>query len=209
MIEVNNIEVFNFDGAFRGLRNPMNSWAMSDSRTEMGMFIIGEKDMNLAQRMLKAGDADSKFMRQIFVCMDINAPLFWWKECDQYRVGCTTDSCSTMHKISAKEFTRNDFTHDYMTDASLSVLDYTIEMLNMYRKKYLETKDKNDWRQMIELLPSSYNQKRTWTGSYANLRNIYFQRRLHKLDEWRTFCSVIEEMPYAKELICYEPEVEK
>lgn len=125
---------------------------------------------------------------------------------DQYKVSTTTNSCSTMHKISAKEFERSDFSTEHLTDRSLDAFDHTIQMLNFYREKYLENKDKNDWWQMIQLLPSSYNQKRTWTGNYANLRNIYFQRKNHKLDEWHTFCDTIKDIPYGKELICFEKE---
>lgn len=204
MIEINNIEVFNFEGALRGMRNPMNSWEKSDSVFFIGQgFNIGENDLSLAQKLISGGPVHSKFMRQIFVSMDINAPLYWWKEMDTYKVGTTANSCSTMHKIHSKEFTIEDFSHEHLDEYSLDALKYIIVRLNDNRKHYLETKDKDYWWQMIQLLPSSYNQKRTWTADYETLRNIYQWRRNHKLDEWHDFCHMIEELPYGKELICY------
>ena len=171
-------------------------------------YEIGPNDLNLCRRMIKDGSSDSKFLRQIFVSMDITAPLYWWKEMDQYKVGTTTDSCSTMHRIHAKRFEREDFSTEHLENCEephwLCTMDNVISALNVAREKYLETKDKKYWWQMIQLLPTSYNQKRTWTGSYANLRNIFHQRKSHKLDEWREFCKIIEGLPYGKELITYE-----
>lgn len=170
-------------------------------------FEIGPNDLDLCQRMIKAGDSDSKFLRQIFVSMDITAPLYWWKEADTYKVSTTTNSCSTMHKIHAKRFEREDFSIEHLENCEephwLCTMDNVISSLNVAREKYLETKDKKYWWQMIQLLPTSYNQKRTWTGSYANLRNMYAQRRLHKLEEWREFCKMLETFPYGTELITY------
>ena len=215
MIEVNNIEVFNFEGAFRGLRNPMNSWDKSDSYTdEIGIFNIGPNDLKLAQRMIGGGPEEAKFMRQIFVTMDINAPFFWWKEMDQYRINVTTNSCSTMHKLTSREFSAQDFSFDMLIEEfapedQFEVGDIrrrTLRDCEALRKRYLQTKDPRIWRVLVEILPSAYMQKRTWTANYQVLRNIYFQRRNHKLQEWRDFCKVIESLPYAKELICYEKE---
>ena len=222
MIEVNNIEVFNFEGAFRGLRNPMNSWNKSDSyivgMTDKEMFYksitIGPNDMKLAQRMIGGGPEEAKFMRQIFVTMDINAPFFWWKEMDQYRINVTTNSCSTMHKLTSREFSAQDFSFDMLIEEfapedQFEVGDIrrrTLRDCEALRKRYLQTKDPRIWRVLVEILPSAYMQKRTWTANYQVLRNIYFQRRNHKLQEWRDFCKVIESLPYAKELICYEKE---
>ena len=222
MIEVNNIEVFNFEGAFRGLRNPMNSWNKSDSyivgMTDKEMFYksitIGPNDMKLAQRMIGGGPEEAKFMRQIFVTMDINAPFFWWKEMDQYRINVTTNSCSTMHKLTSREFSAQDFSFDMLIEEfapedQFEVGDIrrrTLRDCEALRRRYLQTKDPRIWRVLVEILPSAYMQKRTWTANYQVLRNIYFQRRNHKLQEWRDFCKVIESLPYAKELICYEKE---
>lgn len=225
MIEVNNVNVFNFDGAFHGLRNPMNSWDKNDTRTIIGyldenpMFdpncgepIVGPNDMKLAQRMISGGPEEAKFLRQIFITMDINAPFFWWKEMDTYKVGTTANSCSTMHKLTSREFASQDFSFDELiedfdeqdqqliSDMRVNILNYCEEL----RQRYLETKNKNLWRALIEILPSAYMQKRTWTANYQVLRNIYFQRRNHKLQEWKDFCHVIENLPYGKELICYE-----
>lgn len=326
MIKIENIEVFNFEGAFRGMRNPMNSWEKRDSyfgisdyeddndyidtfniayeiakqycvpgREEdfgvgsdifpqkisdikftkdvfkelvenffkflseddipndfskekykekmievyfktldlfllkylpsdncCGHFVcIGPNDLALAQKLINCGPVHSKFMRQIFVSMDINAPLYWWKEMDTYKVGTAANSCSTMHKIHSKEFALDDFSYEHLLHSidipqkyrlsslsPASLLNEVLLILNKYREIYLETKDKRYWWQMIQLLPSSYNQKRTWTADYETLRNIYKWRKNHKLDEWQDFCKMIESLPYAKELICYEGEIE-
>lgn len=213
MIKVENIEIFNFEGAFRGLRNPMNSWTKSDSKFGLdSKFIIGPNDMQLAQRMLGGGAEESKFMRQIIISMDIEAPIFWFKEFDTYKIGTTANSCSTMHKLTSSEIGVQNFSFDefienfeledqeLISKIRVDIIAYCEEL----RKRYLETKDKRIWRALIEILPSAWNQRRTWTANYQVLRNIYFQRRNHKLDEWRAFCKIIEELPYGKELICYE-----
>lgn len=210
MIEISNIEVFNFEGALRGMRNPMDSWGKSDTVFFIGQgFNIGEKDLALAQKLINGGPVHSKFMRQILVSMDINAPLYWWKEMDTYKVGTTANSCSTMHKIHSKEFTLDDFSHEHLKDKEIEILLSVIDAMNeardafnTWREEYGHDK-KDYWWQMIQLLPSSYNQKRTWTADYETLRNIYQWRRGHKLDEWHDFCRMIEELPYGKELICY------
>lgn len=210
MIKIENIEVFGWEAAIRGMRNPMNSWDKSDSfefpPDEDGILWIGSNDLKLMQSLIRAGTDHSKFMRMIDVTMDITAPLYWWKEFDTYKVGTVANSCSTMHKIHSKEFTLEDFSHEHLftDDEALPFLNHLISGLNFYRNKYIETKDKKYWWQIIQLLPSSYNQKRTIQLNYQVLRNIYFSRRNHKLDEWHDFCSIIEELPYGKELICLE-----
>ena len=192
----------NIDNAIRGARNPMNSWAKSDSYyDENGEFHLGEADISLGARLCHAGSDHRKFIRQIFVSVDILAPLYWWKEFDTYKVGTVANSTSTMHKIQAKAFSRDDFSHDHMSDVALSCLDTTIDCLEERRLKFLETKDKSYWYDMIQLLPSSYNQLRTVTMNYENLMNIYYARRFHKLDEWHVVCDWIESLPYAKEFI--------
>ena len=215
MIKVENIEIFNFDGAMRGLRNPMNSWDKSDSYTdEIGIFNIGPNDMKLAQRMLGGGAEESKFMRQIMICMDIDAPQFWWSEMDTYKVGTTANSCSKMHKLASSEIGAQNFSFDMdITDfpQEYQELVSMIRVNSVYyceqlRKTYEKTKDKRIWRALVEVLPMAWNQRRTWTANYQVLRNIYFQRRNHKLDEWKEFCKIIESLPYGKELICYEKE---
>lgn len=202
MIKIENWSVMNFKNAIRGMRNPMNSWARIDSGyDENGNYIIGENDMKLMKTLCHAGSDDRKFMRMIFVTVDVTAPLYWWKEYDTYKVGTVANSTSTMHKIHSKEFSRDDFSHDRMSDVALSSLDATIMVLEDRREKYLETKDTAYWHDMIQLLPSSYNQMRTCTLNYENLVNIYYARRNHKLPEWREYCAWIEKLPYATELI--------
>lgn len=269
MIEINNIEVFNFEGAFRGLRNPMNSWAKSDSKFGIESFanltdtaegviekwienenkirvgqgkpiflngtkekeevfdlyenwllsegilssdhdyvnfaLLGPNDLDLAQRMIKGGSEEAKFLRQIFVSMDITTSIFHWKEIDTYKVGTTANSCSTMHTIHKTPITKNMFSFsnfDFNQDMVYDIID----ICETLRQKYNETKDKNYWRALVEILPMGFNQKRTWTANYQVLRNIYFQRRNHKLEEWHVFCEMIESLPYGKELICYTGE---
>lgn len=220
MLTIENAQVFGFEAALRGMRNPKNSWAKSDSwwsspyenGTDDPLYIIGENDLKLASALANSGPDDGKFLRMIHVQLDVTAPLYWWKEAAQYKVGTVTDSCSTMHKIHAKQFTRDDFSREHLLADSLDVLDAVIETLNDYRAEYLELAanpednpdyvPKDFWWQMIQLLPSSYNQRRTWDLNYAVLRNIYHARRNHKLDEWHTLCDWIETLPYAKELIC-------
>ena len=207
MLAVEKIQVMNIENAIRGARNPLNSWAKSDSYyDEDGNYVLGENDISLGSRLAKAGSDHRKFLRQIFVSMDINAPLYWWKEFDTYKVGTVANSCSTMHKIQAKEFTRADFSCDRMTDDALAVLDTTISFIEKERVRFIETKEKDAWHNMIQLLPSSYNQLRTVTLNYEVLINIYYARRHHKLAEWHTLCSEIENLPYAKELILVKEE---
>ena len=202
MLKVERISVMNFDNAIRGARNPLNSWARMDSYyDENGRFVLGENDLSLARRLAVAGSDHRKFLRQIIVSMDITAPLYWWKEFDTYKVGTVANSCSTMHKIHAKEFVREDFSCDRMTDGALAVLDSLIAYLENERNLYNETKDKSPWHNIIQLLPTSYNQMRTVTLNYEVLINLYYARRHHKLGEWQTLCAAIEELPYAKELI--------
>lgn len=203
MIKFENTEVMGWEHAIRGMRNPMNSWDKMDSGYEpefenptgpvKGVFVIGPNDLDLMTRLCNAGTDHRKFMRMITVYVDITAPLYWWKEFDTYKVGTVANSCSTMHKIAAKEFTREDFSHEHLLYmepipcrdySALGMLNETIHNLNMFRKLYLETKDKKYWWQMIQLLPSSYNQKRTIMLNYEVLANIYKSRRNHKLDEW-------------------------
>ena len=209
MLKIENAETFGWEAAIRGLRNPFNSWSKSDSwwsspnenGTDAPMFIVGENDLKLASALANSGPDDGKFLRMIHVQLDVTAPLYWHKEADQYKVGTVTDSCSTMHKIHAKEFTMDDFSHEHLY-SPMHDLKPTVDLLNVYRERFLETKDKADWWQLIQLLPSSYNQRRTWDLNYAVLRNIYHARRNHKIDEWHTLCDWIETLPYAKELIC-------
>ena len=209
MIKVENIETFNWDGAIRGMRNPKNSWQKSDSKyDENGKYIIGENDFKLMKTLFDAGSEHRKYLRQIFISLDITAPLYLWKEIDQYKVGTTTNSCSTMHKIHAKEFTREDFSCEHLSEDSLQVLDTIIEALNYNRnnfnlfEKSKVSGSKDYWWQMIQLLPTSYNQKRTLTLDYEVAYRMIQQRKNHKLDEWRDFTNIlIDNLPYMKELI--------
>ncbi len=205
MIKLERFEVMNFENAMRGARNPMNSWARSDSfYDESGNFVFGPNDLDLAKRLCTAGSDHRKFVRMIFVSVDITAPLYWWKEFDTYKVGTVANSTSTMHKIHSKEFSREDFSFDKLDERSLHVADTLIDFMEELRKEYVETKDKALWYDLIQLLPSSYNQMRTVTMNYENLRNMYFARRNHKLDEWHVFADWITSLPYAKELIIGE-----
>lgn len=211
MIEITNIDVIGWVHAVRGLRNPMNSWDKSDSKwrwhdvgdgcSEVLEYDIGPNDLALMQKLADAGPVHGKFMRMITVYMDITAPLYWFKEWDTYKVGTVANSCSTMHKIHAKEFSLDDFSHEHLSPSGLETLQKVVDDLNFARIAFLESKDKSYWWDMIQLLPSSYNQKRTVMLNYEVLRNMYNSRKNHKLDEWRTFCQKIEELPYA-ELIC-------
>ena len=202
MLKVEHISVMNLENAIRGARNPLNSWGRMDSYyDEAGKFILGENDIALAHKLAVAGSDHRKFLRQILVSMDITAPLYWWKEFDTYKVGTVANSTSTMHKIQAKQFVREDFSCDRLSDAAIGVLDSVIDFLEAERIAFLETKDKAHWHNMIQLLPSSYNQLRTVTMNYEVLINIYYARRTHKLAEWHTLCRTIEELPYADELI--------
>ncbi|MCD7776299.1 MAG: hypothetical protein LUH54_02880 [Firmicutes bacterium] len=202
MLFVKNDVTMNIEGAMRGARNPLNSWARSDSHYDNdGKYILGENDLSLAVRLRRAGSDHRKFLRQIIVSADITAPIYWWKEFDTYKVGTVANSTSTMHKIHSKEFERDDFSHDHMSEGALSALDTLIDYLEATRKKYVDTKDKSYWYDLIQLLPSSYNQTRTVTMNYENLINMYFARRNHKLEEWHTFTDWIMTLPYAHELI--------
>ena len=208
MLTIENVQVFGFQAAIRGMRNAKNSWSKSDSTFEMSTdesgvqtIDIGPADRKLASALANSGPDDGKFLRMIHVQLDANAPLYWWKEADQYKVGTVTDSCSTMHKIHAKEFTLDDFSHEHLVGASIKALKAVIDAMNLEREHFVYTKDKDCWWQLIQLLPSSYNQRRTWDLNYAVLRNIYHARRNHKLDEWHTLCDWIETLPYAEELI--------
>lgn len=234
MIKIENVKVTGFEDTIRGMRNPMNSWAKSDSgickggddgigcthcadyicdHEFDGEFHIGVDDYKLMLNLACAGSVDGKYRRMIVVYMDITAPLYWWKEFDTYKVGTVANSCSTMHKIQAKEFTLDDFSHDHLIGVTaldddepvpygLPILNATIECLNYYRDRYNETKNKKYWWQMIQLLPSSYNQRRTVMVNYEVLANIHKHRWNHKLDEWYTFCEVIRSLPYSALITC-------
>ena len=202
MIKIERTSIMNFDNAIRGARTPMNSWAKLDSYyNENGEFVFGENDLDLARRLAHAGSDHRKFLRQIFVSVDITAPLYWWKEFDTYKVGTVANSCSTMHKIHSKEFSHEDFSCDRLTPEALDALDALIAFLEVERKKFVETKDKAPWHNMIQLLPSSFNQMRTVTLNYENLISIYYGRKSHKLPEWHTLCDWIMSLPYASDLI--------
>lgn len=221
MIKVTNFDTWGFAHAVRGMRNPMNSWHKSDSHAEYPKYVIGENDLDLMHRLYVAGSEHRKCLRQIFVSMDITAPLYWWKEFDTYKVGTVANSCSTMHKIHTKVFTLDDFSHEQLIrswdmsadeapynvdyeeycNLPIEVLEFTVHALNVYRELYIKTNDKKYWWQMIQLLPSSYNQRRTVTLTYENVVNIIHQRKNHKLDEWRGFVKTLMELPYIREII--------
>ena len=202
MILTERLSVMNFENAIRGARNPMNSWARSDSYYDgEGRYILGENDLRLAKNLAISGSDHRKYLRQIFVSIDITAPLYWWKEFDTYKVATVANSTSTMHKIHSKPFDRSDFSCDRMSDGALACLDATIAFLEERRQHFVETKDRDAWHDMIQLLPSSYNQLRTVTMNYETCINIYRARRLHKLPEWRELCATIATLPYAEELI--------
>ena len=204
MLKIERDAVMNLDGAIRGARNPMNSWAKSDSYyDENGKFVLGPVDIDFGHRLAVSGSDHRKFLRQVFVTVDITAPLYWWKEFDTYKVGTVANSCSTMHKIHAKAFERDDFSHDRLDEGGLALLDATVAYLEAERQKFIADKeDRQPWHNMIQMLPSSYNQMRTVTLNYENLINIYYARRNHKLAEWHTLCDWILTLPCAKEWIC-------
>ena len=206
MIDFNRVYVMNLENAIRGARNPMNSWARSDSYyDENGQYILGENDLSLAKRLRNAGTSDHrKYLRQVMLSVDITAPMYWWKEYDTYKVATVANSTSTMHKIHSKPFEIEDFSHDHLTENGLKVLKGLVYEMEKIRLEYVETKDKALWYDLIQLLPSSYNQMRTCTLNYETLINIYKSRKHHKLEEWRSFCEWIETLPYAKELIIAE-----
>ena len=213
MITLHETKVDGWYAALYGMRNPMNSWNMSDTVWAWnfdGSPEIGKRDMDLMERLVKAGSDHRKFLRFLTVTVNITAPLYWWKEFDTYKVGTVANSCSTMHKIHAKEFTLDDFSHEHLIDCDTQdgkttgwrlSLVAIVDILNIARGAYLETKDKTFWWQMIQLLPASYNQTRTVLLNYEVLRNMYHARKNHKLDEWHTFCSWVEDLPYADHLI--------
>ena len=194
MIKIELGEVWGWNHALRGMRNPMNSWDRSDSDLYRGF--IGKNDADLMRRLFNGGSVHRKYLRQVFIAMDITAPLYWWKEFDTYKVGTTANSCSTMHKIHAKEFERADFSTEHLDDGNLDALDMIIKYMNVDRKLFLNTKDKKHWWQMIQLLPSSYNQKRTVTMTYENAVNMIEQRTGHKLDEWNEFVGQLKTLPF-------------
>ena len=221
MLKVENIEVYGWEAAIRGMRNPMNSWEKSDSTfapdcdkceldcesvhflhrvTGNRCFGVGENDLDLMKRLYNGGTEHRKYLRMITATMDITAPLYWWKEFDTYKVGTVANSCSTMHKIHAKEFTFDDFSTDHLEDFSWNRLDDLIGHLNICRNRYIETKEKQWWWQMIQLLPSSYNQRRTVQMSYENVMAMIKQRANHKLDEWVEFVGVLKNLPYVREI---------
>lgn len=206
MIRLERTCVMNLENAMRGARNPMNSWERMDSfYDEDGNYVLGENDLSLAKRLRKAGSDHRKFIRQIFVSVDVTAPLYWWKEFDTYKVATVANSTSTMHKIAAKPFELADFSCDHMTEGTLAFFETVVAALEGLRTRYLENgKDKADWYDMIQLLPSSYNQMRTVTMNYETLVNIFFARRYHKLAEWHEFCDWIRTLPYAEEIIIAE-----
>ena len=202
MLNTDHICVMNLENAIRGARNPLNSWAKSDSFYDgAGQYVLGPNDLDLAVRLCRAGSDHRKFIRQILVSMDITAPLYWWKEFDTYKVGTVANSTSTMHKIHAKPFALEDFSTDHMTPASLEQFERFLGYLEQVRLRYLDTKDKAHWYDLIQLLPSSYNQMRTVTLNYEVLANLYYARRSHKLDEWHTLCDTILALPYARQLL--------
>lgn len=211
MIKVENIDFWGFEHAIRGMRNPLNSWAKSDSLmfgtatiyadNEIVAEMIGPNDLTLMKTLYQAGPEHRKYLRQIFVSMDITAPLYWWKEFDTYKVGTVANSCSTMHTIHRKEFALDDFSHEHLDAINSAWLETTVDQLNKNRKRYLETKDKQFWWNMIQLLPSSYNQKRTVTMNYENVATIIRQRSHHKLDEWNNFIDILKDLPYVKEIM--------
>ena len=199
MIKIEKVETYGWEAAIRGMRNPKNSWDKSDSHMweSSNLFKVGDNDLTLMKALAGAGTDHGKFMRMITVTLDITAPLYWWKEFDTYKVGAVADSCSTMHKIHAQEFTLDDFSHEHLIDPEGLFADIVTD-LNSWRKIFLETKNKEYWWQMIQLLPSSYNQKRTVQLNYAVLKNMYHARKNHKLDEWLDFCKWVESLPYSE-----------
>lgn len=206
MLTLKNTSVMNFENAIRGARNPMNSWGRMDSHTEPdGTFVFGPNDLDLAMRLAKAGSDHRKYLRMVFVSVDVTAPLYWWKEYDTYKVATVANSTSTMHKIHSKPFSIDDFSCDHMTDGTKKFMETVVAELENIRLHFKETKSKDDWYDMIQLLPSSYNQMRTCTFNYETLINIYRARKNHKLAEWHTFCDWIETLPYAEQLITFEP----
>lgn len=213
MIEVNTLGIYGTECAIYGMRNPMNSWSKSDTEVQGENVSIGSNDLSLMKKLSGAGPVHGKFMRMIIVYADINAPLYWWKEFDTYKVGTVRNSCSTMHKIMSKPFNLEDFSYDHLDHEAISLLDTVIEYLNRQRRIYMNgnefylPNDKKVWYRVIQTLPSSYNQKATVMMNYEVLRNMYHYRKNHKLEEWRSFCSWVDTLPYAEDLIT--PEVQE
>ncbi len=209
MIKLEKTSVMNLDNAIRGARNPLNSWNRSDSTySDDGDFVLGQNDLDLAHRLAVSGSDHRKYLRMVFVSVDITAPMYWWKEYDTYKIGTVANSTSTMHKIHAAPFSRADFSCDRMSESALACLDTVIACLEDARLHFNETKEKSYWNDMIQLLPSSYNQMRTCTMNYENLINMYYARKNHKLDEWHIFCNWIESLPYAQQLILVKKEAD-
>lgn len=207
MIRLERTAVMNLENAIRGMRNPFSSWEKSDSYyDEDGCFVLGGADLSLAHRLAVSGRDHRKYLRQIFVSVDITAPIYWWKEFDTYKVATVANSTSTMHKIHAKPFTKEDFSVDHLTDEGMRAFEVYLGYLESARKKYVETKDKRYWYDLIQLLPSGYNQMRTVTLNYETLVNIYYARRNHKLDEWHRMCEWISTLPYAGDIIMVKDE---
>lgn len=236
MIKVDKIDIWGFEHAFRGMRNPMNSWKKSDSKIlscgyledfdnntcedcifgrgstidycfNSGYFVrIGPKDLELMKKLYKGGPEHRKYLRQIMVSMDILAPLYWWKEFDTYKIGTTANSCSAMHKIHAKEFVVDDFSHDHLDEFGMAMLANIINYLNENRRYYISTKKREYWWQMIQILPTSYNQLRTVTMNYENVVNIIHQRKNHKLTEWNEFVDILSGFPLIKDIVNDEDE---
>ncbi|MDE5898484.1 MAG: hypothetical protein K2H09_04375 [Treponemataceae bacterium] len=207
MIAIEKTEVFGWEAAIRGMRNSFNSWNRSDSAADSdGTYSVGAADLALMDRLSRSGASHAKFLRYIVVTFDITAPRYWWAEMDTYKVGTVRNSCSTMHKVAAKEFVREDFSAEHLDADSLAALDVLIATMNKARIRYLESKDKADWWQMIQLLPASLNQRATVQLNYQVLQNIYFTRREHRLDEWHTFCRWIERLPHAALITGQKPE---
>lgn len=205
MITLERTSVMNLENAIRGARNPLNSWnRMDSSYDDNGNYILGPNDLNLAKKLRMAGSDHRKYVRQIFVSVDITAPLYWWKEYDTYKIATVANSCSTMHKIASKPFKIEDFSCDHMTPPSREFMQTVVDKLEEIRLRYLKTKNKEDWYDMIQLLPSSYNQMRTCSFNYETLINIYYARKEHKLAEWHTMCDWIRTLPYAQEIIISE-----
>ena len=210
MILIEKTEIFGWEAAIRGMRNSFNSWDKSDSKynSETGKFEVGPADVDLMDRLSRSGPSHAKFLRYITIQMDVTAPRYWWAEMDTYKVGTVRNSCSTMHKVQAKEFVREDFSCEHLDEASLKTLDVLIDTLNAARDRFNETKNKDDWWQMIQLLPASLNQKATLQLNYQVLQGLYETRKNHRLDEWHTFCHWVEELPYSNLIIGKEPKAE-
>ena len=204
MIQIDKVEVFGWEAAIRGMRNSFNSWDKSDSRynADSGKYEVGPADIELMDKLSRSGPSHAKFLRYINVTLDITAPRYWWAEMDTYKVGTVRNSCSTMHKVQAKEFERADFSCEHLDEESLAALDTLISVMNRARDRFNNCgRNKDDWWQMIQLLPASLNQKATVQLNYQVLQNIYFTRKDHRLDEWHTFCRWIEELPYSQLII--------